>query len=374
MAAMNILVTGGAGFIGSHLVSELLKHGHSVTVLDSLIDQVHGGDSYASPEGVRFVLGSVCDFHLVKDLVSNIDVVFHLAAETGTGQSMYRIRKYVETNDLGTASVLEALVEVLARREVKFILSSSRSIYGEGMYRGASGEVVFPESRAKADLENGLFDFRGPKGEYLEPIPTSESAFPKPASIYASTKYSQEQLCLVHARAHSNFKLGILRFQNVYGAGQSLRNPYTGIISIFYNQMRQGKFINVFEDGREGRDFVYVTDVVDSLIGAMLCQEPFPFIANIGSGRLCSVLELVEKMGACLGVSPKFKVSGDFRLGDIRHNFADISMAQQLFNFSPNIALEQGLALFFEWASGQPEFLDQAEYAMQELRNRGLSG
>jgi dTDP-L-rhamnose 4-epimerase len=369
----NVLVTGGAGFIGTYLVNKLLQDGHNVKVLDILSPQIHGENIYFPPKGALFYKGCITDFELVNSLVDDIDIVYHLAAETGTGQSMYEIRNYVNINEYGTSVLLEALSRHIDKRPIKFILSSSRSIYGEGLYCDNSGKIYHPDTRTKETLSNKIFDFCDEYGVTLTPIATNESCPAKPGSIYAATKYSQELLCKVYANAHPNFDLKILRFQNVYGAGQSLQNPYTGIISIFYNRIRQGLPINIYEDGLESRDFVYVTDVVSALINVLNSDSKDNLVLNIGHGVKTTVIELVETYYKILAKDTNYFISGDFRVGDIRNNFADLSLAKQHIQYSPKVSLFDGLSLFVDWATTQPEYQDKSEVALSELKAKGLS-
>lgn len=368
----NVLITGGAGFIGTHLTSLLKKHGHNVTILDSLTEQIHGDSNYISPPNVTFIKGDIRDAKVVRDAVKGIDVVYHLAAETGTGQSMYEVRRYVDVNETGTAVLLEELAHSKGHN-IQFILASSRSIYGEGAYHSKNGDIFQPPSRTYDQLNQGIWDFLDANGNVMKPVPTPEYLPPKPGSIYASTKYSQEMLATV-ACASKAMPLTILRFQNVYGEGQSLRNPYTGIISIFYNRMRQNLPINIFEDGKESRDFVHVSDVVEALYSCIdrdqLCE---PLIANIGLGVPTSVSALADTLSKVSGFDVPIEITGDFRIGDIRHCYADLACASESINFSPKISLEDGLKRFTSWAAREPVYKDKSEAALDELVKQGLA-
>ncbi len=370
---MNVLITGGAGFIGRHLTKELLKSGCEVIVYDSLSPQIHGEDAkyqYVGKEA--FVLGDVCDGHLLAKYIENVNVVYHLAAETGTGQSMYQIRQYVNVNEIGTATLLEAIAKS-QKKDIQLVLASSRSIYGEGAYRSSSGTIVQPQPRSYEQLSEGVWEIKDRLGVSLEPIATSSNLPAKPGSIYAATKYSQEMLFKVFSEAQA-IPCTILRFQNVYGEGQSLRNPYTGIISIFYNRMRQGLPINIFEDGLESRDFVHVSDVVDALISSVKhsVYGP-PIVANIGSGDQTKVIDLAYLLSDVSELSIPIEVTGDFRVGDIRHCFADLECARRTIGFSPKVSLRAGLASFVSWAKDQPEYQDDSDLAMNELAKHGLT-
>jgi dTDP-L-rhamnose 4-epimerase len=366
---MNYLITGGAGFIGSHLSRKLLSLGASVTVIDTLDPQIHGHNpNVVLEEGVKFVRMSVVDMCDRIDLVESADVVVHLAAQTGTGQSMYDIRRYVNDNELGTAALLEAVSKALNKPQ-KIVLSSSRSIYGEGAYLNKDGVMVQPKGRSKEQLDAEVWDFTV-NGEVLIKAPTPESIDPAPASVYAATKLSQEYLLTASAEA-LGVDVSILRFQNVYGEGQSLQNPYTGIISIFFNRARQGLGLSVFEDGNETRDFVHVDDVVDAML-AVSSASTRSTIFNVGSGVATSVNELVETLLDINGFECDVKVTGQYRLGDIRHNYADLRRIREEVNFKPLVDLRSGLARFSEWALRQPEYVDRSDMATKELVDKGL--
>lgn len=368
----NILITGGAGFIGTHLTSVLQENGHHVTILDCLSKQIHGDSEYKPPKGVNFIYGDVRNAEIVRRAIKGIDVVYHLAAETGTGQSMYEIGRYVDVNEMGTAVLLEELARS-SKDDVQFVLASSRSIYGEGAYSSKNGEIFQPNSRTYDQLNEGIWDFLDNDGNVVAPIPTPSNLQPKPGSIYAATKYSQEMLVTV-ACASKALPCTILRFQNVYGEGQSLRNPYTGIISIFYNRMRQNLPINIFEDGKESRDFVHVCDVVDALKNCLDRDNlSRPLIANIGSGVPTTVSELANTLSEVSGFVVPIEISGDFRVGDIRHCFADLSCAKRGLDFYPKISLKHGLTRFAKWAAIQPEYSDKSEAALDELAKQGLA-
>ena len=367
----NILITGGAGFIGTHLTTVLQANGHRVTILDCLSKQIHGDLEYKPPKDITFIYGDIRNVEIVREAIKGIDVVYHLAAETGTGQSMYEISRYVDVNEMGTAVLFEELAK--SNNRVQFILASSRSIYGEGAYRSKNGDIFQPDSRTYDQLHEGIWDFLDIDGNTVTPIATPSNLQPKPGSIYAATKYSQEMLVNVACLSKA-MPCTILRFRNVYGEGQSLRNPYTGIISIFYNRMRQNLPINIFEDGEESRDFVHVSDVVDALHNCLDRDHlSAPLIANIGSGVPTTVSELANTISKICGFEVPVKISGDFRVGDIRHCFADLSCAERGLNFHPKISLKDGLKRFTKWASEQPEYKDKSESALDELAKQGLA-
>lgn len=367
-----VLITGGAGFIGTHLYKRLLDLGAEVTIFDNLSPQIHGEDASFTDSRVTFIEGDVTDGKAVREALIGMDFIFHLAAETGTGQSMYEVKKYVQVNDIGTSALLEGLSEV-GEKHAHVILASSRSIYGEGAYLSKDGGLYHPLSRNYKQLVSGQWELLDDYGCPLSPTATPVSLAPKPGSVYAATKYSQEMLVSVVCAA-KDFSCSILRFQNVYGEGQSLRNPYTGIISIFYNRLRQGLSVNIFEDGHETRDFVHVSDVVDALVASANSKVTGTcVVANVGSGQATSVLSLAHLIKESSGLDGHVKVTGDFRVGDIRHCYADISCAQGAFGYQPKIELSVGLKRFIDWASTEPPHSDHSDTAMNELIARGMA-
>lgn len=377
MTSSRVLITGGAGFIGSSLAAKLHADGHHVTVLDTLSPQIHGQDPQVGSPLVRavsqvadLVVGSVTDAEIVADLVARNDVVVHLAAETGTGQSMYDIRRYVDVNSGGTATLLEAIAgEGSSVRRV--VVASSRAIYGEGRYLSDELGFVYPSARREEDLAAGRFEPTIPgSASELRLVPTTEDSAIHPTSVYGITKQTQEDLVMV-----STPGLGVeavaLRYQNVYGPGQSLSNPYTGILSIFSTLIRAGEQVNIFEDGLESRDFVYIDDVVDATaraITAPVSGEVF----NVGSGVSTSVLDVVEALKHNYGMDVPVRISGDFRLGDIRHNLADVSKAERMLGFAPRVNFAEGVANFAAWVREQPETPSAYAGSLAELRSRGL--
>lgn len=369
---LKVVITGGLGFIGSKLAQSLIGDGHEVLIIDNLSAQIHGELPSASvPEGAEFVRIDVRDLASRSDLFEGADAVAHLAAETGTAQSMYEIRRYVDVNEGGTAALLEAL-SACERRPGKILLSSSRSIYGEGAYRDADCAIVQPASRTRAALDAGQWEPTDADGRPLEPIATPETLNFVPGSVYAATKASQE-LLLRAACPGLGIEPVILRFQNVYGEGQSLQNPYTGIISIFFNRARQGKELPIYEDGLETRDFVHVDDVVSAMRAALRVDLPQGAVLNVGAGVATSVQELAEKLCRAGGFDVSIRTTGQFRVGDIRHNFADISAAREVLGYFPQVDLESGLERFCFWARSQPEYQDRLDEATEELRHKGLA-
>jgi dTDP-L-rhamnose 4-epimerase len=371
---MKVLVTGGAGFIGSWLVQSLLGDGHDVVVVDNLSPQIHGALpavqlEWLSHPRVHFARGDVRDAALMDRLLEGVEAVVHLAAETGTGQSMYQIAHYYDVNMQATAALFEAIA-VRHRHVRRVVLASSRSVYGEGAY-DMDGGLHVPAPRTSSQLAAGRWEPAGPQGQALRLIATPETAPPMPASVYAATKLANEQLGRVFADAYGTSVVA-LRFQNVYGERQSLRNPYTGILSIFSNRMRQNLPINIFEDGHESRDFVHVSDVVVAVGRALAAPLPGFGIVNVGSGVPTSVLKVAQTLRALLDSASELQVTGDYRAGDIRHCYADLTCARSLLDFSPAIDLEDGLRRFVAWVLTQPVLADRSEQAQRELNELGL--
>jgi dTDP-L-rhamnose 4-epimerase len=375
---MRILITGGAGFIGSNLARRLAGEGHTITVLDNLSPQIHGGDPgrtsalFASIiDHVRFVHGSVCDAQVVAECLHEQEAVVHLAAETGTGQSMYEIRRYAEVNVGGTALLLDRLANH-PHSIRKFVVASSRAIYGEGKYRTAAGEIVYPPARRTEDLQAGRFEPLCPgTGEVLQCLPTDEDAKIHPTSVYGITKQAQEQMAMTVCPT-----LGIeavaLRYQNVYGPGQSLKNPYTGILSIFSTRILNGNPVNIFEDGRESRDFVYIDDVVEATRLALFRDAAQSQVFGIGSGVATDVLTVAKTLVAMYQRDVPVEVTGAFRAGDIRHNICDLSKARNLLGFVPRVDFATGIQRFVHWVQTQEVQQDSYESSIRELAEKGL--
>lgn len=368
----NILITGGAGFIGSHLSDELLQNGYHVKVLDSLIEQVHGKDrhrpDYLNPE-VELIKGDVRDPVMVSKALKNTDAVYHFAARVGVGQSMYEIQEYTDVNNTGTAVLLEAL----AKNPVeKLVVASSMSIYGEGLYTSEDGKTYHNAERTLQQLKKGEWELKTNNGEPLTPIPTPETKHPSLASVYALSKYDQEKMSLICGRAY-NIPTVALRFFNVYGTRQALSNPYTGVLAIFASRLLNNNAPLIFEDGLQKRDFVSVLDVAHACRLALETKEAANEVFNIGSGNSYTVFEIAQKLRNILGKSHiQPTTTGKYRVGDIRHCYSDISKAKEILNYQPRITLENGLEELAEWLEQQVA-VDNVDHAKEELASRGLT-
>ena len=366
-----VLIIGGAGFIGSHLADELIAHGYEVRVFDSLLQQVHGErrawPDYLSPRA-QFVAGDVRDPAQVRRALQDVDAVFHFAAMVGVGQSMYQVTDYVSVNDLGTAVLLQALIEKPVER---LVVASSMSIYGEGLYRDAKGQLVERCSRTPAETGQGRWDLQDETGAPLTPVPTPESKRPELASVYALSKYVQERMSLMIGAAY-DIPTVAMRFFNVYGTRQALSNPYTGVLAIFASRLLNDRRPMVFEDGRQRRDFVHVSDVARACRLAMESPAAAGQVFNVGSGRSISIAEIGEKLARVMekhALGPE--ITNRYRVGDIRHCFADISLARERLGFEPRIDFEQGLAELVSWLKLQ-EAEDGTDRAAEELVRRRL--
>lgn len=370
-AADRILITGGAGFIGSHLADALLARGYRVRVLDNLSEQVHGSrgafPDYLSGE-VEAVQGDVRDPGAVERALQGIEAVFHFASMVGVGQSMYQIEKYVDVNNRGTAVLLEG---VLRHRVSKLVVASSMSVYGEGLYRDSSGAGCEPKPRSQQQLKAGQWDLMDARGRRMEPVPTPESKTAMPESIYALSKYDQEMMCLLFGRAY-DVPVTALRFFNVYGERQALSNPYTGVLAIFAARYLNGRAPVIFEDGLQRRDFVHVRDLAEGCVRALECPAARDEVFNLGGGTAYTILEIAERLAMTLGRSDlPPQVSGAYRAGDIRNCFADISKAAATLGYRPRITLEAGLEGLCSWLEGRTDE-DRSDAADQELRKHGL--
>ena len=372
--SLKVLITGGAGFIGRHLGAYLCAQGCRVTVLDSFSEQIHGPNpntdltAYAE----RTIVGDIGDPTAVRQALESQEVVVHLAAETGTGQSMYEVTRYERVNINGTAVLVEAIANQAPQTVRRIVVASSRAIYGEGAYTCASHGTVFPTARTAEDMSCGQFEPRCPQCASLCTwAETAETAPFSPSSFYGLSKQVQEQMIMMFAK-QLHLSAYALRYQNVYGPGQSLLNPYTGILAIFSNLARQGKDINVFEDGKESRDFIYIDDVVDATARCVLSEAGAACSLNVGSGMRTTVLDVANRIVAYFKSASSVQVSGAYRLGDIRHNVADATLARKQIGFKPKWDFDRGLRSFLEWAAAQDAVETEFERSLTEMRDRGL--
>ncbi len=378
MSLQNVLITGGAGFIGSGLALYLVQKGHRVTVLDNLSEQIHGQDPennsplYKAILGkVKFIRGTVTSRTDWEKAIEENEVIVHLAAETGTGQSMYQIEHYTQVNIGGTA----LLLDILANQKTavkKVVIASSRAIYGEGKYISKELGVVYPGHRAAADMDAGRFEVTFPGATSpLELAATDEESKIHPSSVYGITKQNQEQMIMTVCPT-----LGIapvaFRYQNVYGPGQSLTNPYTGILSIFSTLIRNQQPINIFEDGKESRDFVFIDDVIRATYLGITKEEANGQVFNVGTGIPTTVLEVAEGLIELYKKDVPVTVTGNYRLGDIRHNYADMRKIERLLGFIPAVSFPEGLRQFAEWVTGQEIKASRYDESIAEMKAKGL--
>ncbi len=375
-----VLITGGAGFIGSNLSLQLLKRGYSVTVLDNLHPQIHGEDAennsplYTSIKGkINFIKGNVVSKSDWQQAIQDQQIIIHLAAETGTGQSMYEIERYTNVNINGTSILVDLLTNTNHTIE-KVIVASSRAIYGEGKYMSSvTQQFFYPKERKEEDLLKGFFEPRNPteEQEFLTAIATDENSSIQPNSIYGLTKYYQEQALMICCKS-LNIPCVAFRYQNVYGPGQSLSNPYTGILSIFSTRIKAHKPINIFEDGKESRDFVYIDDVITATLLGIEKSEANFLSFNVGTGVSTSVLEVAETLMKNYNITIPLDISGQFRKGDIRHNFADLTLIKERLQFTPSVDFKTGIQHFCNWVNKQTLQNDNYENSLAELRSKGL--
>ncbi len=377
MISKNILITGGAGFIGSNLALALIEKKHKITVLDNLSPQIHGDSpDETSPlyksikDKVKFLEGTVTSREDWSKALKGQDIVVHFAAETGTGQSMYCIEKYTKVNIQGTAIMLD----ILANEEhkiKKIVIASSRSIYGEGKYIHPEFGVVYPNHRNEEDMLIGNFEVTYRDVSNLKLVGTDEESKIHPSSVYGITKQNQEQMIMTVCPT-----LGIapvaFRYQNVYGPGQSLSNPYTGILSIFSTQIRNGNGIQIFEDGKETRDFVFIDDVVNATILGIEKEEANNEVFNVGTGVATDVLTVAKTLIDAYSIDVTVKVTGKFRLGDIRHNYAEMSKIKDLLGFKPKIFFKEGIQKFTKWVLSQGIEEDNLEASLVQMKKKGL--
>ena len=368
---MKILVTGGMGFLGSHLVDALVKEGHDVSSFDNLEHQVHEGKKpdYLNKH-CRYLLGDVRNRAQLKKAIAGNDILFHQAAMVGVGQSMYRVAKYVQVNSYGTANLLDILVNEKHKIK-KLIVASSMSIYGEGAYRCKHCGVVYPRLRPDTQLEKRDWEMRCPEcGGVVKHMPTAEEKPLFPTSVYAFSKKDQEDLCLLIGRTY-NIPTVALRYFNIYGPRQALSNPYTGVCAIMSSRIKNNNPPLIYEDGLQSRDFIHVKDIVRANIFVMKSKKADYQVFNVGTGRLTTILDISNiliKLYEVSGLKPK--IVNSYRKGDIRHCYADVSRLNTL-GFRATVTLEQGMRDLLEWARGA-EAKDRVRLADAQLRKRGL--
>ncbi|WP_343616101.1 NAD-dependent epimerase/dehydratase family protein [Flavobacterium sp.] len=373
----NILITGGAGFIGSNLALALIAKGHKITILDNLSPQIHGDNpEQTSPlyksikDEVIFLNGTVTSREDWEKAIKNQNIIVHFAAETGTGQSMYCIEKYTEVNIQGTAIMLDILANQKHNVE-KVVIASSRSIYGEGKYIHPKFGVVYPKHRIEKDMLSGDFEVKYEDDSILELVATCEESKIHPSSVYGITKQNQEQMIMTVCPT-----IGIapvaFRYQNVYGPGQSLSNPYTGILSIFSTQIRNNNGIQIFEDGKETRDFVFIDDVVAATVLGIEKEEANGEVFNVGTGIPTDVLTVANSLKKAYDIEVPITISGRFRLGDIRHNYADLRKISKLLGFEPKVFFEEGIGRFTSWVLEQEIQKDTLSESLEEMKKKGL--
>ena len=373
---MKLLVTGGAGFIGTHLVRRALSEGCSVAVMDNFSSQVHAGAQDLASDligHVQLFRGDVRDRELVSRALDKQDVIVHLAAETGTGQSMYEVTRYQDTNIGGTAAILDVLVNDKTRNLKKLVVASSRAVYGEGQYRCSQHGAVYPSRRNLDRLLAGKYDPICPlcQNECV-PEATSEDCLMSPLSFYGLTKQVQEDMVVMFAQT-CGISSYALRYQNVYGPGQSLTNPYTGILAIFSGLARSNSLIQIFEDGEESRDFIFVDDVVEATWRFISEERDLSDRYNVGTGKRTTVLQVANEIVRYFGSSAQISITGAFRQGDIRHNFADLSKTRAAIGFSPRCGFSEGLGRFLDWAGDQDGHQPGAyQSSLREMVDRGL--
>ncbi len=372
-----VLITGGAGFIGSHLANRLIKSGYQVSFLDCLLPKVHGKSPRKNSAtllsldiGIREIIGSVTSQNDLEESIKNQDIIIHLASETGTGESMYETSTYANVNVGGTALLLDILINT-KHSVKKVILASSRAVYGEGKYLCENLGEVYPTSRCSETLSRGEFEVSYPGCADLEFLPSDENSRLNPISVYGITKQNQEQLVSTVCKS-IGIDWVIFRYQNVYGPGQSLSNPYTGIVSVFTSLIRNNQDLTVFEDGRGTRDFVYIDDVVNGTILGLENSEAAGQIFNIGSGESTRIIDIAKLLKEYFASDISINVNGKYRMGDIRHSLADLSLAKKVLGFKPEKSFKDGLRDFVDWASKIEKTESAFESSLSILESKGL--
>lgn len=372
---LNLLLTGGAGFIGRTVLPLLLADGHNVTILDALTEQVHGPSASFPPDcsAAQCVCGDIRDAVAVREAMRGVDVIVHLAAETGMGQSQYEVARYYDVNVHGMSVMLDVLANQPGYRVRRIVLASTSRVYGEGAHICARHGRVYPPSRPAAQIAQCLWDLLCPLcGEPTLSDLTREDDPLQLTSVYAATKVAQEQMLQVYARIHG-MEAAVLRLQNVYGEGQALRNPYTGVLSVFCTRLGNRQPLDLFEDGKPARDFIHVSDVARAIAAASLGPAIPPDPVNIGSGRRSTIGDVATRLCELYGFDEAPRASGRHRLGDVRTMAADVTRAAERLGFSPVVGLDEGLGRLAQWAQRQPVELDRSEAAYHEMTERGLT-
>lgn len=374
----SVLITGGGGFIGTNLSNFLINKGIEVYILDTFSEQIHGEDYENSPlfkqlsKDVKVIRGNVLNEHLYVEALKKVDAVVHFAAETGTGQSMYEIFKYTDVNVNGTSKLIETIIKNDLKNVKKLVIASSRAVYGEGAYECKTHGRIYPSPRNEKDMEAGDFEAKCPICQLdVTLVATKENDAIAANSIYGLTKYAQEQIFMIMGKAR-NIPTIALRYQNVYGPGQSLSNPYTGILSIFSTRIKNNKDINIFEDGLESRDFVYIDDIVDATYLAIIEDSGSTEVYNVGSGVPTTVIEVASKLISAYDSKSQYFVDASYRIGDIRHNYADLSKIKNDLGFAPSVSFSRGLLKFTEWVDKQEVQKDEYDKSINEMKDRGL--
>lgn len=374
MSTRTALITGGAGFIGSHLSQALLARGYRVRILDNLVPQVHGVEQQFPnhiDHRVECLLGNVCNEDIVSTALQDINVVFHLAALTGVGQSMYQVKEYATTNVAGTSTLLQCLIERKRGLE-RLVLASSRAVYGEGKYECAACGIVYPTSRPVSQLDAKQWELKCPRcGGAIHSLPTDERSVCQPASVYAITKMAQEELALCLGQAYE-LPVVVLRYFNVYGAGQAPSNPYTGLIMTFLARLMSGQPLELYEDGQMQRDFVHIRDVVNATVAAAEHPDAINQRINVGTGIKITVEQIAKTLIEITGSSRPAQQAKVARVGDIRHAVADIQRARELLGYTPNVTLREGLAELVDWFKRQDGQTDRTTEARSELEQYQL--
>lgn len=369
---MKVLITGGAGFIGSNLALKLMNRDYEVVLLDNLSRQIHGENPEESytynlvRDKCEIIVGDVTKFEDWRRALNGVDIVVHLAAETGTGQSMYEINKYVDVNIGGTGKLMEIITNE-TNQVKKVVVAASRAVYGEGKFQCEEHGIVYPDSREDQDMRRGDFEVKCPIcNQNIDMLPTDEESKLHPTSVYGYTKKSQEELCMIVGKS-INLPVVAFRFQNVYGPGQSLKNPYTGILSIFSTRIKNGNDLNIFEDGLETRDFVYIEDITDAIVLGIENDKANFQSFNVGSSEKIDVLTVANTLKKKYGANVNINVSGNYRLGDIRHNLGDLTKIKTLLGYEPKVKFTEGISNFVDWVEKQNVESDNYEKSIEEM-------